>query len=268
MPFLVPNVLNPLTRGLVILLLLGGMPLVAPSLAFGAELTEIQERGYLIVAVKDNLRPLGFRNAEGELEGLEIDIARQLAEDLLGDRNAVVLYPTNNLDRLSLVLSGEVDLAIADVTATASRARIVSFSAPYYVDGTAFVTRDPEIQTLADAFSHSITVLNGSSSISTVRSLFPDARFVGVDSYQQALESLESQQANTFVGDASVLAGWVQDYPDYRMLPNLLSAEPLCIAMPKGNQYDDLRRQINQTLETWTTNGWLQERIDYWGLPQ
>ena len=34
-----------------------------------AELKEIQRRGYLTIAVKDNLRPLGFRDAGGKLQG-------------------------------------------------------------------------------------------------------------------------------------------------------------------------------------------------------
>ncbi|MGL5192033.1 MAG: transporter substrate-binding domain-containing protein, partial [Chroococcales cyanobacterium] len=49
-----------------------------------AELAEIQQRGQLIVAVKDNVRPMGFRAGNGNLQGFEIDIARRLAQELLG----------------------------------------------------------------------------------------------------------------------------------------------------------------------------------------
>jgi len=45
--------------------------LVALAPVQSAELDEIEERGKLIVAVKDNLRPLGFRDAAGNLQGLE-----------------------------------------------------------------------------------------------------------------------------------------------------------------------------------------------------
>ncbi len=68
-----------------------------------AELEEIERRGELIVAVKDNLRPLGFRDANGKLQGLEIDLARRLAEELLGNPDAVVLQPVTNRDRLTVV---------------------------------------------------------------------------------------------------------------------------------------------------------------------
>jgi polar amino acid transport system substrate-binding protein len=61
--------------------------------ASAATMTEIQQRGYLNMAVKDNLRPLGFRDDKGNLQGLEIDLAKRLASDLLGKADAVKLQP-------------------------------------------------------------------------------------------------------------------------------------------------------------------------------
>ena len=110
----------------------------------------IVQRGQLIVAVKDNLHPLGFRDAKGTLQGLEIDIAQRLAQELLGKSGSVVLRPVNNQDRLAVVLNGQVDLTIARVTATSSRSRVVSFSIPYYLDGTALVTNTSAIQGISD----------------------------------------------------------------------------------------------------------------------
>ncbi len=245
-----------------------GVHYVVPLPSYAAELQEIQARGHLIVGVKDNLRPLGFRNAEGELVGLEIDLARRLAEDLLGSSEAVVLQPVSNPERISAVAMGEVDLAIARITATPSRARIVNFSRPYYSDGTGLVTRAPGVQQLMDLSRRSIAVLRGSSTISTVRSLLPNANLVGVESYQDAYTKLENGQADAFAADASVLSGWVQADPSYRLLPTLMSAEVLAVAVPKGLQHDELRRRVDEAIARWQADGWLQERIDYWGLPQ
>ncbi len=110
-------------------------------------------------------------------------------------------------------------------------------------------------------------MLKGSSTIATVRYLLPAAELVGVDSYQEARSLLESDAAAAFAADASVLSGWVQEYPQYRLLPTLLSAEPLCVVMPKGLQYDQLRRQVNAAIARYSASGWLQQRATYWGLP-
>ena len=238
---------------------------VSPSSA--AERKEIQQRGYVTVAVKDNLRPLGFRDANGNLQGLEIDLAQRLAQDLVGKPNASRLQSVANRDRLSVVLEGKVDLTIAKVTATASRARLVSFSNPYYFDGTALLTRDASIQKLSDVAKGKIAVLEGSSTIATVRYILPTAQLVGVASYQQALLLLETGAASVVAADASVLSGWVKEYPQYKLLPTLLGAQPLCVVMPKGLQYDELRQRVNAVIARYSAEGWLQQRAAYWGLP-
>jgi polar amino acid transport system substrate-binding protein len=252
--------------GLSIGLVTGNLLTVAP-IAEAAELEEIQQRGYLIVAVKDNVPPLGFRDEAGELAGLEVDLARRLAQELLGSSDAVVLQPVANQERLSAVLQGEVDMAIARVTVTASRSRVIDFSLPYYLDGTALITLDPAVQQFADLRGQTIAVLNGSSTISVVRSRLPSVRLIGVESYQAAQSLLESREAIAFAADASVLSGWVQENSNYHLLPTLLSAEALSVVMPRGVQYDDLRRRVNEAIARLHEEGWLEERATYWGLP-
>ena len=235
--------------------------------ASAAEMSEIQQRGYLNVAVKDNLRPLGFRDDNGNLQGLEIDLAKHLAADLVGKADSVKFKPVANRDRLSVVLDKKVDFAIARVTATESRSRIISFSVPYYLDGTVLVTKDTSVQKLSALAKQKIAVLNNSSTIAQVRYYVPNAELVGVNSYEEAREKIESNAAVAFAADASVLSGWVQQYPQYRLLPTKLSTEPLSVVMPKGLQYDKLRRNVNQAIARYLENGWLQQRSQYWGLP-
>jgi polar amino acid transport system substrate-binding protein len=238
---------------------------VIPS-ATARELQEIQQQGQLIVAVKGNLRPLGFAVNE-QLQGFEIDIAQRLAQELLNRPDAVVLQPVNNAERLAKVLDGSADVAIARVTATSSRSRLVAFSIPYYLDGTAIVTREGSVQSLSDLSNRPVAVLKSSSTIAVLRHRQPQAKLIGVDSYQAAYDLLEAGDVIAFVADMSVLAGWIQEYPQYRLLSERLSVEPLCIVLPKGVQYDELRRRINDVLARWHEEGWLQQRAAYWGLP-
>lgn len=246
-----------------------GAQAFAPSFGLAADLEEIRDRGYLIVAVKDNWEPLGFRDqATGELMGLEIDIARQLAAALLGDANAVEFMPVRNTERLDAVIDQDVDMAIAVVTANDTRRRIVDFSVPYYLDGTAFVTQNPAIQSFATLRQYPIAVLERSSTIARVRSQMPTANLIGVSSYQEAKDFLDANPMASFAGDASVLGGWVSSYPAYQLVPvPLLEADPLAVVLPKGLDYDPLRRDVNAVLRELHDSGWLDERLQYWNLP-
>jgi polar amino acid transport system substrate-binding protein len=247
-------------------LVLGSVFSLLPTTARSAELAEIIARGHLTVAVKDNLRPLGFEDAQGNLQGFEIDLARRLAQEIYGDPNALRLQPVKNTQRLNVVLTGEVDLTIAHVSRTAARSRLVNFSAYYYLDRTGFVTKNSNIQTASDLSQATIAVLNQSSTIAEVRFRFPQAQLKGVKSYQEALSVLEAGEAVAFAGDETVLTGWVQEYPQYNLLSERIGGEALAVVMPKGLQYSSLHQIVNQTIRELKESGWLQQKAREWGL--
>lgn len=239
---------------------------ITPQSIFAREWSKIESKGELKVAVKNNLRPLGFTDESGKLIGLEIDLARQLGAELLDNPAAVKLIPVDNLQRLQMVLEDEVDITIARVGVTTSRSRIVDFSPHYYLDGTGIVTKDPQIENVGNLTLKRIAVLNNSATIAVVESQLPTVNLIGVDSYQAALELMETNQADGFAGDRSILTGLIQEYPEYKLLPERLSGTALGVVMPKGLQYRELRSKINQAIAGWKKSGWLQERIEYWGL--
>ena len=232
-----------------------------------AELSDIRDRGYITVGVKNNRAPLGFLDADGNLTGFEIEIAQRLAEELLGSSTALRLVPVSNTDRLNAVMADDIDIAIAALTITAARRRIVNFSDPYYLDGAAFITQQSNLQTLRDLAFARVALLEGSSTVPRVKYILPSARIFGVASYQDAQTALAGGSVDAFAGDVSVLAGWLADNADYRILPSIVSAEPLAIAMPKGTRFNPLKAEINQALRRWYDEGWLQDRAAYWGLP-
>ncbi len=266
-------------------LLMGAQMLLPPHLvwapialpySFAAELSEIRDRGYLIVAVRHNRPPMAFLGTDDQLSGFEIDIARRLAEDLLGDANAVELVPTRNVDRLNAVIEDRVDIAIATLTITEARRRIVNFSNPYYLDGTAFITRLPTadlpaVQSLRDLQLGTIAVLDRSSTVAQVSYILPSAQLIGVSTYREGQALVERGAVDAFAGDASVLTGWIRPngaLVNHSILPEVISAEPLAVAIPKGQQYSPLQIAVNQAIQRWYAEEWLQDRAEFWGLPE
>jgi polar amino acid transport system substrate-binding protein len=153
------------------------------------------------------------------------------------------------------------------LTITPERMRLVRFSPPYYLDGTGIIVKDPDLQELAAIQRRRIGLLQGSSAISSVRYVLPLAVLNPLESYRDAYLTLSLGQIDAFAGDISVLTGWQQNYEGYHLVPAVLSADPLAIVMPKGNQYNELHQLVNQAVETWHETGWLEERATYWGLP-
>ena len=253
-------------KGLLNLVISIAIFVTAQRAIVARELSEIVSEGELKVAVKDDVRPLGFTDEAGNLAGLEIDIARKLAEELLGDSKAIKFFPVNNTERLQVILEDKVDLAIARVAVTTPRSRIVDFSPYYYLDGTGIIIKNTEIKHIDELTQSRIAVLENSATIAVVRNRLPNATLIGADSYREALELIETNRADAFAGDRSVLTGWIQEYPSYKLLPERLSGAALAVVMPKGLQYQELRSQVNRAIAGWKESGWLTERIKYWGL--
>jgi beta-glucosidase/6-phospho-beta-glucosidase/beta-galactosidase/ABC-type amino acid transport substrate-binding protein len=69
-------------------------------------LQRIQDRGYIIIAVKDNVPGFSYRDPKtGEFSGLEIDLARAVAQYIFNDPNKVVFKPTKTQQRIPLLRS-------------------------------------------------------------------------------------------------------------------------------------------------------------------
>jgi len=252
-------------KSLLSLSLLISLVGLAPIVKAG-DLAEIQQRGKLIVGVKDNLPPLGFYDEAGQLQGLEIDLAKALAKEILGSSEAVILQPVTNQQRLQVVLDGKVDLVIALVAQTTSRGRLVDLSEFYYTDSTSIITKNP-IEGLDQLAEAKIVVLKNSTTIAEIRYKLPKAQLIGVNSYQEAQQLLERNEADAFAGDTTVLVGWQKEQGEYHLLKERIGAQALCVVLPKRLDNTDLLKKINTAITRWRENGWLRQRATYWGLP-
>ncbi|MFS8885449.1 transporter substrate-binding domain-containing protein [Synechococcus sp. H70.2] len=229
---------------------------------------EIVRSGQLRVAVKDNLRPLGFRDAEGKLQGFEIDLARELGSRLLGSPAAVELVPVSNRERLQAVATGRVDLAIAQIGITPDRARQVELTSAYYLDGSSLVVaRSQNWTSWSDVGGARIAVLRGSAAIAYLQRYLPGVELVAVDSYREGAELLLKGAVQVWAADRSVLAGWLAEHPQFQFLGSPLAAVGLGIALPKGLEHAELRLRVRRELENLRAEGWLAERARAWGLP-
>ncbi|MDX2273315.1 MAG: transporter substrate-binding domain-containing protein [Cyanobacteriota bacterium] len=244
------------------------MDLLVASAAWARSLEAVIASGQLRVAVKDNLPPLGFRNDSDELVGFEIDLAKELAHRILGSSDNLDLRVVTNVERLEVVVSEQVDLAIAQIGITADRARQVDFSPPYYSDGTALVVaRANGWSRWLDLQGKSVGVLQGSAAIPYLSTLLTHVERIEVDSYTIGLEQLQAGQIAAFAGDRTVLSGWLAEHPDYEWLGSPLAAVGLGVAFPKGLESGSLSRRVTQEIEALRESGWLAAQAKRWGLP-
>jgi polar amino acid transport system substrate-binding protein len=108
-------------------------PAAAPQAQASDTLQRILREGRLRIGVRADYRPWGFRNPAGEFEGMEIQMARDVARTLGVQPEFVPVVAAN---RMQFLAQGQIDLMIATMSDTAERRGIVGIVHPnYYSSG-------------------------------------------------------------------------------------------------------------------------------------
>ncbi len=108
-------------------------PAATPQAQVSDTLQRILREGRLRVGVRADYRPWGFRNPTGEFEGMEIQMAREVARALGVQPEFVPVVAAN---RMQFLAQGQIDLMIATMSDTAERRGIVGIVHPnYYSSG-------------------------------------------------------------------------------------------------------------------------------------
>ncbi len=95
---------------------------------------KVMQRGKMVVGVKADYKPWGFRDTSGNIVGMEVDMA-QVAADAMGVELEVVAVQSSN--RMQFLENGKIDMMIATMSDRPDRRKIVGITQPnYYTSGT------------------------------------------------------------------------------------------------------------------------------------
>jgi polar amino acid transport system substrate-binding protein len=109
---------------------------------------KVMERGKIVVGVKADYKPWGFRDTDGNLVGMEIDMAQDVA-DALGVE--LELVPVQSSNRMQFLEQGKIDLMIATMSDRTDRRKVVGIPEPnYYTSGTNVLAKQGVISEWGD----------------------------------------------------------------------------------------------------------------------
>ena len=113
---------------------LGSISSVAHAACTNDTWNKVMSRGKIVVGVKADYKPWGYRNTDGSIIGMEIDVA-QAAADAMGVELETVAVQSSN--RMQFLEQGKIDMMIATMSDRADRRDIVGITQPnYYTSGT------------------------------------------------------------------------------------------------------------------------------------
>lgn len=228
-------------------------------------LDEIVERGVLRVGMSTFV-PWAMRDAQDELIGFEIDVARRLAQDMEVD---IEFVPTQWSGIIPALLTGRFDMIIGGMGIRPQRNLSVNFSMPYDHSGMGMVAhRDVAagFSTLED-FNRPevvITARIGTTAADAAERFFPDAEKRFFDDESRAVQELLNGRVHALVASAPLPAFQAIENEDALFLPieGTFTREPIGFALPKGDV--DILNFVNGWITVVEAEGWLAERKAYW----
>lgn len=188
-----------------------------------SSLAKIKEKGYFIVGLDATFAPLGFRDEKGEIVGLDVDLAKEVAKRM----GVEARFKPCEWDGILFELrGGKIDIVWNGMTITPARAKQVAFSNPY-LDGrqVIFTRKEQGMFTIADLKGKRVGVQLGSSGAVAVESNPISKEIKELKKYATNIEALMDLEAKRI--DAVVMAEFSGRYYNLKQNTLIYSEEDL-----------------------------------------
>ena len=224
--------------------------------AAAADLTTV-EAGKLTMATNATFPPYEMTTDSGEIEGIDVDTAKAIAEKL------GLELQIDDMDFDAALLSvqqGKADIVMAGVTVTDERKAVMDFSDSYATGiQSIIVPNDSDIASPDDLAGKKIGTQRGTTGYIYCSDDFGEDSVVAYDSGLTAVQALNNGQVDAVVIDNAPATEYVAANPGLKVLDTSYAEEDYAIGMAKSSPLEDA---INSALEELKADGTLQAIVD------
>jgi polar amino acid transport system substrate-binding protein len=202
-------------------------------------LDRIMAKKELVVGTAASMPPLNMTTKDGQIIGIEADLARYFATGMGVKLN---LKAIRFNDLLTALGKGQVDMVLSGMTITPQRNLSVAFAGPYFASGKSILTKQANVESVDEIEKMNnpdkvLVALKGSTSQTFVEKLMPKAKLVLSDDYDKAVAMVKNDGAIAMVADYPICFLSVNRYPEvgFATLTKPISYEPIGIALPASD---------------------------------
>ena len=225
----------------------------------------IKQRGTLIVGVKADYKPFGFRDPQGNVVGIEPDLAGDVAKRL-GVK--LELVPVNASNRIEFLQQGKIDMLIATMSDKPERRRVVQAIEPlYYADFVnVLLNKKAGIKDWAELKGKTICATSGAwYNKDVARQYGPE--IVSFDGSEKPLYAMQQGNCIGYLYDQTFLQGKMLDdewKTDYSLPLKGIMEAPWMMAVALGNS--SLQTMLEDTTKNWMKTGFIVDEEKKWGI--
>lgn len=241
-------------------------PLASAETCTNDRWNRIMERGKIVVGVKADYKPWGFRDTDGNIVGMEVDMAQDVANKMGVE---LELVPVVSSNRMQFLEQGQIDLMIATMTDRPDRREIVGIVGPnYYTSGTNIMA--PKALGLTEW-----TELNGKP-VCGIQGAFYNkiveerygAQIVAFSGTAEAKQALRDKKCIGFVYDDTSIGSDIAsgNWDDFEMPLNSEDDSPWGLAVPKEEENCVFGQFMSGMQYSWHSDGTLIALEEKWGI--
>ena len=227
---------------------------------------KIMKSGKITVGVKADTKPWGFLNTDGNLIGMEVDMAQEVA-DTMGVELELVGVQSSN--RMQFLEQGKVDLMIATMSDRLDRRKIVGVAQPnYYSSGTnVMAPKALKFTNWEQLKGRPVCGKQGAFYNKVIEKKY-GAKVVAFTGNAEAKQALRDKKCVAWVYDDSVIAADLLsgNFEDFEMPFKTEDDNPWALAVPLEEQSSIFGRFMSGMQYNWHQSGRLLELETNWGI--
>jgi len=227
---------------------------------------KVMADGKIVVGVKADYKPWGFRNESGEIVGMEVDMAKDVA-DAMGVELEMVAVQSSN--RMQFLEQGKTDMFIATMSDRPDRRKIVGIPQPnYYTSGTnVMAPKAVGLKEWEDLRGKPVCGKQGAFYNKIIADRY-GAEVVAFTGNAEAKQALRDKKCLAWVYDDSSIMSDLSsgNYDDYEMPLVSEDDNPWGLAVPLAEKNCIFGNFMSGMTYNWHMSGRLIELEKKWGI--
>ena len=206
----------------------------ASSNGAARSLGDIKASGKIIIGVFSDKAPFGYVDANGDYQGYDVYFANRIGKDLDVEVEYISVEPAS---RVEYLVTGKVDIILANFTVTAERAESVDFALPYMKVALGVVSPDGALITDVEQLSgKTLIVAKGTTAETFFTENYPEVKLLKFDQYTETYSALLDGRGDAFSTDNTEVLAWALQNEGYTVgIESLGSLDTIAPAVQKGN---------------------------------
>lgn len=230
-------------------------------------IAQLKQAGKVRIGVFSDKPPFGYVDANGKSQGFDVEIAKAITKDLLGDENKVEFVLVEAANRAEYLVSNKVDIILANFTVTPARKEVVDFADPYMKVALGVVSKDGEVITDVEQLKDKTLLLNkGTTADAYFTKNYPNIKTLKFEQNTETFEALRDGRGDALAHDNTLLFAWAKENPGFTVgIKNLGEQDTIAPAVKKGDI--ELLNWLNSEIQKLGKEGVLKQAYNKTLLP-